>query len=220
MAGAHVPCTPSLLGTCNHAPRSELTPAPPPGRVCAPFVHPLLHLYAPQLSWSPFPVRTHGCIYVHAPPTPVPPVLALGLQQQKGTGQLLRPPHARLQQPPAHRFTPLPPFTPFSSTTRRSWTCLTAPATPTRGTANPTSKSTRMPAGASTPPASPRGSSARRTRWVQHRGGCKRGVAARDALPEGQGEEGSEQSSPRVVQGGGRGWPVPAGLLGDAVLNL
>lgn len=62
------PCTPSLLCTCNHAPRSELTPAPPPGCVCAPFVHPLLHLYARQLSWSPFPVRTHVCIHVHAPP--------------------------------------------------------------------------------------------------------------------------------------------------------
>lgn len=170
------------------------------------FVHPLCILSS-TCTHASSPGHPSLCAHtrVHprarTPGSPAPPILALGLQQQKGTGQLLQPPRARLQQPPARRFTPLPAFAPFSSTTRRSWTCLTAPATPTRGTANPTSKSTRMPAGASTPPASPRGSSARRTRWVRHRGGCRRGVAARDALQGGQGEEGPEQSSPRVVQG-------------------
>lgn len=55
-------------------------------------MHPLLHLYARQLSWSSFPVRTRLHLRACTPSSPAQPVLALGLQQQKGTGQHLQPP--------------------------------------------------------------------------------------------------------------------------------
>jgi len=124
-----------------------------------------------------------------------------------GGGQLL--------QPPAD-----PASAPLSSTTRRSWTCSTAPATPTPATANPTSKSTRMPAGASTPRGSRRASSARRTRWVRdgadleglggQPGTCYVGTARRGG---GLAQNGAEQ--PRGDAGRGR---CAAGLWQGAAL--
>lgn len=81
--------------------------------------------------------------------------------------QRAAPASARLEQPRACSAHPTPTAALLSSTTRRSWTCSTAPATLTHGTANPTSKSTRMPVGASTPRGSRHASSAHRMRWVQ-----------------------------------------------------
>lgn len=114
---------------------------------------------------------------------------------------------ARLGQLPL--LTPLCPLLPHSSTTRRSWTCLTAPATPRHGTANPTSKSTRMPAGASTPRGSHHASSAPRMRWVQEgthtEQGWQLGATGQGCAMWGQ-------------PGGGRsppGWECsPGGVLG------
>lgn len=81
---------------------------------------------------------------------------------------------ARLEQPRACSAHPTPTAL-LSSTTRRSWTCSTAPATPMHATANPTSKSTRMPVGASTPRGSHHASSAHRMRWVQEGADTKQG---------------------------------------------
>ena len=60
--------------------------------------------------------------------------------------------------------TPSPISLPHSSTMRRSSTSSIAPATLTPATASPTSRSTRTPAAASTPPALPPASSAPRRR--------------------------------------------------------
>ena len=56
---------------------------------------------------------------------------------------------------------------PCSCTTRTSWTCLTAPRTWTAAAGSPTSRSTRTPAAASTPPESPPGWSIQSRRCVR-----------------------------------------------------
>lgn len=143
-----------------------------------------------------------------APRAVRPVLLALGTAaagwQRAAPVHPTTPGASSLLLPTAH---PDPTSALLSSTTRRSWTCLTVPVTLTRATANPTSKSMRMPAGASTPRASRRASSTHRMRWVRH---------GADVPSEGELSPGMGQSSPRVVQGEVR---LPAGLQQGAVLT-
>lgn len=112
---------------------------------------------------------------------------------------------------------PAPTSALLSSTTRRSWTCLTVPATLTHATANPTSKSTRMPLAASTPQGSPLASSARRMRWVSDGAGVEKGwqlgaCQTRSALGKGKGRSSWGWDRAR------RGWSA-ARLQQDAALT-
>lgn len=141
-------------------------------------VCPLLHLHAQQLFWSALPKHTHVhvCVNTRAPPAVQPVLLALrtavaGWQRAAPVSPAV-PGSSSFLLTTTH---PAPTSTLLSSTTRRSWTCLTVPVTLTHATANPTSKSTRMPVGASTLQGSRRASSARRTRWVRDRADMKEG---------------------------------------------
>lgn len=109
--------------------------------------------------------RVHVCVNTRAPPAACPVLLALRTTaagwQRAAPLSLTVLGSSSLLLTTTH---PTPASALLSSTMRRSWTCLTVPATPMHATANPTSKSMRMPAGASTPRGSRRASSARRMR--------------------------------------------------------
>lgn len=130
------------------------------------------------------------------------------------------PGSSSLLLPTAH---PDPTSALLSSTMRRSWTCLTVPVTLTHATANPTSKSMRMPVGASTPPVSRHASSTHRTRWVRHGADEEEGwqlgahqPGMRYVPSKGEVSPGMGQSSPGVMRGEVQ---LPAGLQQGAVLT-